>query len=137
VHCQSTVSYRLPDGRRTMVRGFDFMDHGARGYYKRPPLVSPEWTFQMANAYKRLADDFGAVGQTRKAGLYKRKREDLLTQLMAMASIQGNAAGFPYATLGGVPVGHEYDTPAKGSLSTIGATYGILALAGYDPLRIP
>lgn len=136
-NCQSTVPYRLPDGRRIMVKGFDFTDHGARTSYKRPPLVSPEWSFQMTNAYKRLADDFTAMGQTRKAGLYSRKQEDLLNQLMAMAFIQGNAAGFPYATLGGAAIGHEYETPAEGSFSMIGTTYGILALTGCDPLRFP
>ena len=136
-HCRSTVSYRLPDGRRTKVIGFDFLDDGARTYYKRPPLVSPEWTFQMANAYKRLADDFGAKGQTPKSGEYARKREDLLAGMMTMASIQGNTAGFPYATHGGATIGHEYETPAEGSLSMIGTAYGILALAGCDPLRIP
>lgn len=136
-NCRSTVSYRLPNGRTTMVKGFDFVDHGARTYYKRPPLVSPEWTFQMANAYKRLSDDFQAMGETRKARRYAQERKDLLGQLMDMASIQGNTAGFPYSTLDGVPIGHEFDTPAKGSLSMIGATYGILALAGYDPLRMP
>jgi hypothetical protein len=136
-HCQSTVSYRLPDGRRIMVKGFDFMDQGARSAYKRPPLVSPEWTFQMANAYKRLTDDFRAMRQTRKAGLYARKRKELLTQMMTMASIQGDTAGFPYATLGGATIGHENETPAEGSLSMIGTAYGILALAGCDPLRIP
>ena len=57
--------------------------------------------------------------------------------MMAMASIQGNAAGFPYATLGDVPVGHEYNTPAQGSFSMIGVAYGILALTGDDPLRSP
>jgi len=136
-HCRSTVAYRLPDGRRIRVRGFDFMDDGARVYYKRPPLISPEWTFEMSNAYKRLADDYGVMGQTRKAGLYAKKREDLLTQLMRMASIQGNAAGFPYATLGEATIGHEHETPVKGSFSMIGTTYGILALTGYDPLRFP
>lgn len=136
-NCQSTVSYRLANGRTTKVKGFDFVDHGALLHYKRPPLVSPEWTFQMANAYNRLSDDFGAMGETRKARLYAKKRKDLLTQLMGMASIQGDAAGFPYSTLDGAPIGHEYDTPAKGSLSMIGATYGILALAGCDPLRVP
>lgn len=136
-NCRSTVSYRLPNGRTAKVKGFDFVDHGARTHYKRPPLVSPEWTFQMANAYKRLSDDFTAMGETRKAELYAQERKNLLTQLMAMAFIQGNAAGFPYSTLDGAPIGHEYDTPARGSLSMIGATYGILALAGYDPLRIP
>lgn len=136
-NCQATVSYRLPDGRRTTVKGFDFTDRGALAHYKRPPLVSPEWTFQMINAYQRMADDFRAMGELRKAELYGRKREDLLTQLLAMATIQGDGAGFPYSTLGGVAVGHEHYTPAKGSLSMIGTTYGILALAGYDPLRIP
>jgi hypothetical protein len=118
------------------VKGFDFVDHGALTYYKRPPLVSPEWTFQMANAYKRLADDFEALGEHHKARYYSQERKDLLSQLMAMASIQGNAAGFPYSTLGEAVVGHEFDTPAKGSLSMIGTTYGILALTGYDPLRM-
>ena len=136
-HCRSTVAYRLPDGRRIMVQGFDFMDDGARAYYQRPALVSPEWTFEMGNAYKRLADDFGDMKQFRNARLYARKREDLLTQMMAMASIQGNTAGFPYATLGEETIGHEYETPVKGSFSMIGATYGILALTGCDPLRIP
>ena len=136
-NCQATVPYHLPDGRRTTIKGFDFTDHGALAHYKRPPLVSPEWTFQMANAYQRLSDDFRAMGKPKRAELYAQKRESLLNQLMTMASIQGNAAGFPYSTLGGVPVGHEYDTPAKGSFSMIGATYGILALKGYDPLRIP
>jgi hypothetical protein len=136
-NCQSTVSYHKPDGRTVKVKGFDFVDHGALTYYKRPPLISPEWTFQMANAYKRLADDFGAMGKSRKAHHYAQERKDLLTQLMAMATIQGNAAGFPYSTLGEAVVGHEYDTPVKGSLSMIGTTYGILALTGSDPLRMP
>jgi hypothetical protein len=136
-HCRSTVSYRSPQGRTVKVSGFDFVDHGALKHLKRPALVSAEWSFQMANAYKRMADDYNALGETGKAGLYFRKRIDLLIQLMAMATLQGDAAGFPYATLGEVPVGHEYDTPAKGSLSMIGTTYGILALTGYDPLRTP
>jgi hypothetical protein len=136
-NCQNTVPYRLPDGRRTTVRGFDFTDRGALAHYKRPPLVSPEWTFQMINAYQRLADDYSAMGASRKAELYSRKREDLLTQLLAVAVIQGDAAGFPYSTLGGAAVGHEHYTPAKGALSMIGTAYGILAIKGSDPLRIP
>jgi hypothetical protein len=136
-NCQSTVSYRLSSGRTITVKGFDFVDHGALLHYQRPPLVSPEWTFQMANAYQRLRDDFKAMGETGKAHLYAQKRKDLLAQMMGMASIQGDAAGFPYSTLDGAPIGHEHETPAKGSLSMIGATYGILALAGYDPLRAP
>ena len=136
-NCQNTVPYRMPDGRRIAVKGFDFTDRGALMHYKRPPLVSPEWSFQMANAYKRLADDFGSLGDSPKAGLFARKRKELLAQLMDMAIIQGNAAGFPYSTLGGAPVGHEYYTPENGSLSLIGVAYGILALEGYDPLRGP
>lgn len=136
-NCQNTVHYRMPDGRRITVKGFDFTDRGALIHYKRPPLVSPEWTFQMANTYKRLADDFESLGDSPKAELFARKRKELLAQLMDMAIIQGNAAGFPYSTLGGAPVGHEYYTPENGSLSLIGVAYGILALEGYDPLRVP
>ena len=136
-HCQSTVSYSAPDGRAVTVTGFDFVDHAALTRLKRLPLVSPEWTFEMANAYQRLSDDSKKTGEIKKAHLYAQKRNNLLNQMMAMASIQGNAAGFPYATLGDVPVGHEYNTPAQGSFSMIGVAYGILALTGDDPLRSP
>jgi hypothetical protein len=136
-NCQSTVAYRSPAGRTVTVDGFDFVDHAALAHLKRPPLVSPEWTFQMANAYRRLSDDFGGMGEKRKASLYAQKRNHLLTQITAMASTQDNASGLPYATLGGVPVGHEHNTPAQGSFSVIGVAYGILALTGYDPLRSP
>jgi hypothetical protein len=136
-NCQSTVVYRAPDGREATVTGFDFVDHEALRQLKRPPLVSPELTFQMANAYRRLSDDFEAAGDKGKASLYAQKQKHLLTQVMAMASTLDNAAGLPYASLGGVPVGHENDTPVQGSFSTIGVAYGILALTGYDPLRPP
>ncbi|MCB2148947.1 MAG: hypothetical protein KQI81_20870 [Deltaproteobacteria bacterium] len=136
-HCQSTVFYRSPDGREVTVSGFDFVDHEALTHLKRPPLISPEWTFQMANAYGRLSDDFEAAGKKSKASLYAQKRRHLLTQVMAMATTRDNASGLPYASLGDVPVGHENNTPAQGSFSTIGVAYGILALTGYDPLRFP
>ena len=136
-NCRSTVSYHSPDGRMIGVTGFDFVDHGALARLKRPAIVSPEWSFQMANAYKRLSDDFKAQGANEKAALYSRKQKDLITQVMAMASIRDNAAGFPYATLGNAPIGHEYHTPARGSFSMIGAGYGILALTDFDPLRSP
>ncbi len=34
-------------------------------------------------------------------------------------------------------IGHEYNTPKKGNLSTIGVSYAILALTGFDPLVNP
>jgi hypothetical protein len=136
-NCQATVSYRSPDGREVTVTGFDFVDHEALKGLKRPPMVSPEWTFQMANAYRRLSDDFEAMGENRKASTYAKKRNYLLKQMMAMVSTQDHAFGLPYATLGGVTVGHEHNTPAQGSFSTIGAAYGILAMTGFDPLRFP
>lgn len=136
-NCRSTVAYRAPDGRTVAVGGFDFVDHGAQARLKRPPLVSAEWTFQVANAYQRLSDDFAARGEKEKAEGYARKRLALITAVMPMGTVQDDAMGFPYATLGDVPVGHEYNTPAPGSFSTIGAAYGILALTGYDPLRAP
>lgn len=136
-HCRSMVDYRRPDGSVVKVRGFDFVDHQALVGLKRAPLVSPEWTFQMANAYKRLADDFMAMGDRSKADTYAQEREALLGQMMAMASIHDDAAGFPYATLGDAPIGHEYRTPVEGNMSVIGVAYGILACTGYDPLRSP
>ncbi|MEW5694269.1 MAG: hypothetical protein AB1765_13360 [Candidatus Hydrogenedentota bacterium] len=41
----------------------------------------------------------------------------------------------PYATKPDVPIGHEYNTPKSGNLSTVGAEYAILALLNYDPLN--
>ncbi|GAB6909164.1 exported hypothetical protein [Desulfosarcina cetonica] len=134
-HCQSRVAYTRPDGITVQVVGIDFVDHGARAELKRPPLVSPEWTFQLANAYLRLADDFTRRGNTEKAQHYTRQREMLIDGIMAMATIRNNAAGLPYASLDDAAIGHENRTPAKGNLSTIGVAYGILALTGYDPLR--
>ena len=134
-HCLSTVIYHRPDGTAVSVKGVDFVDHQARASLRRPPLVSPEWTFQMANAYKRLADDFGNLGDHRRELDYAEKRDALLTQIMAAASIDDGAAGFPYATLDDAPIGHEYRTPEKGNLSMIGVSYGILAWTGFDPLR--
>jgi len=136
-NCHATVAYRAPDGRTATVSGFDFVDRATALRLKRPPLVSAEWTFQLANAYKRLADDFEAHGAPDKAARYAQKRIDLIRQVMPMGTVQNGAMGFPYATLGDAPIGHEYRTPAPGSFSTIGAAYGILALTGYDPLRPP
>jgi len=136
-NCYATAPYRTPDGRTVVVGGFDFVDRGTAARLGRPPLVSAEWTFQMANAYKRLADDFAAQGVQDRAARYARKRSDLIRQVMPMGTVHGDAMGFPYATRGDAPIGHEYDTPAPGSFSTIGVAYGILALIGYDPLRAP
>ena len=133
----TTVDYIRLDGKTVSVTGVDFVNQAVLSDLGRGPLVSPEWTFQLVNAYQRLADDYRELGDAEKAKRYANRQQALREGLMAMAEPKGNTTGFAYASLANAPIGHEYNTPAKGSLSSIGVAYGILAWTGYDPLRLP
>jgi hypothetical protein len=133
--CRATVEWTRPGGGKVKVTGFDFTDRATAQALRRSQMVSPEWSFEMANAYQRLADDFAERGEDGKSDLYGKKREELIGSLMQLAVVQGDAAGFPYATLAESPVGHEYRTPSQGNLSTIGVAYAILAIKKFDPLK--
>ncbi len=134
--CLSSVSYDKPGVGRVPVKGVDFVDKGRLAELGRGPLVSFEWTFQLANAYLRLEHDLARQGKTEKALAYRRKRAELLSQLVAAASPSDGGLAFPYATEAEALIGHEYRTPLSGNFSAIGAAYAVLALRGYDPLDI-
>jgi hypothetical protein len=134
--CMAETEFQKPDGSKVTVRGVDFIDHAAALSSGRQPLVSPEWTFQLINAYQRLASDFSKRGDTIRAARYRQKQEELKRSILKLAIRTSSGWGLPYATQGDALIGHEYRTPIAGTLSTIGPAYGILALTGLDPLVV-
>lgn len=130
-HCQVRVP--IP-GSQDWVEGVDFINHAHASTLGRAPLISPEWTFQLANAWQRLSADAAGRGENEAARDYAGKGRHLLRQMEKLAVPVGNALGFPYATLPDALLGHENRTPAAGNLSAVGAAYGLLALRGFDPL---
>lgn len=50
---------------------------------------------------------------------------------------KANTLAYLYATQAEAVIGHEYNTPRGGNLSTIGVAYGVLALSGFFPLINP
>ena len=135
--CLVEVGIRKPDGTTVQVRGVDFVDRDSAKALKRNVMISPEWTFQLANAYLRLEREDGRRGLPAEAERMEQKRSALIRDMLKLAVQDNNGTlAFPYATLADAPIGHEYRTPAEGNLSAIGAAYGILALQGYDPLDL-
>ncbi|MCM8797601.1 MAG: hypothetical protein NC923_07005 [Candidatus Omnitrophica bacterium] len=133
-NCLSETSYIKPDGQKVKVRGADFVDYKTATNLGRKPLVSPEWTFQLINAYRRLESDFKQRGDTKKEAKYRQKRQELIKAMLDLAIESDNTLAYPYATQAEAAIGHEYNTPKEGNLSTIGVSYGILALSDFDPL---
>jgi len=134
-NCLNRVEYELK-GKRYSVEGVDFIDRNRAKQLGREPLVSFEWSFQLANAYRRLERDFRKNGDNKKAELYKDKRKSLIAALLQGSVEQEKGWAYPYATQANAVIGHEYYTPNEGNLSAIGAAYAILALKGYDPLVV-
>lgn len=132
--CLSKVRYISPDRGRIVVQGVDFIDKERARALGREPIVSFEWSFQLANAYRRLENDFEKSGQGMKAKQYRKKRQKLLKSLLSAATKQNSGLTYPYATQGDVVIGHEYNTPKDDNMSAIGVAYAILALKGFDPL---
>lgn len=130
-HCQVRVP--LP-GAQDWVEGVDFIHQAHAAALGRAPLISPEWTFQLANAWQRLSADAASRGENEAARDYAGKGRHLLRQMAKLAVPVGNTLGFPYATLPDALLGHENRTPAAGNLSAAGVAYGLLALRGFDPL---
>jgi len=122
-HCVVDVPFTRRDGVTVTVRGADFVDaRGAEGA-KRPRMVSPEWTFELANAYGRAGD--------------RVRQQATIDGVFPAAVASDGGLAFPYATLGKTAVGHDWDTPTADTLSVIGAAWGILALKNFDPLITP
>lgn len=133
--CLPEVSFTKPDRQTVKIRGADFVDQKTALGLGRWPMVSPEWTFEVINAYRRLEADLGLSGDVEKITEYRRKREYLVNDMLKLAIASGDTLAYPYATRSDASVGHEYNTPRKGNLSTIGVAYGILALSGFEPLE--
>jgi len=136
-HCIAEIVYKQPDGKTVMVRGVDFVDHDASTHLGRKPLVSPEWTFQLINAYRKMEQDCRQQKDSMCEQKYRTRREDLTKSILAMATPTEEGLAYPYASQPNALIGHEYRTPAAGSLSAIGAVYAVLALQGLDPLVAP
>jgi hypothetical protein len=134
-HCVSEVPYQKPDGRMIRITGADFIDRRQAKILGREPVVSPEWTFQLINAYLRISEDLEEKGEDEKALLFEKRRQALLGSMLAMASPVEGGISYPYASEAEAIIGHEYLTPGPGNLSVIGVAYGILALKEYDPLN--
>lgn len=133
-NCLSKVSYSKPDGKKIMVKGVDFIDKNTATTLGRNPLVSPEWTFQLINAYRRLELDFKKQSNAQKQTKYKKKKEELIKNMLDLAIESSDTLAYPYATQPEAVIGHEYRTPVEKNLSTIGVAYAILALSSFDPL---
>jgi|GEM_PF-2549222 len=132
--CLSEITYTKPTGQKVKIKGVDFIDHKSAARLNREPLVSPEWTFQLINAYRRLELDFKKRGESIKISEYSTKRQQLIKAMLDLAIEKDNTLAYPYATQAEAAIGHEYNTPKEGNLSTIGVAYGILALSEFDPL---
>jgi hypothetical protein len=133
-NCITEDVFRKPDGRIVKVKGVDFVDHSRAKSLNRKPLVSPEWTFQLTNAYLKLSQHYSIKGNRSKSVEYKNKREKMIKEMLKLAINLDGALAYPYATQAEAELGHENATPRKGNLSVVGVAYGILALKNFDPL---
>lgn len=133
-NCLSEAWFTKPDGSRVNIKGVDFIDRKTASRLGREPLVSPEWTFQLVNAYRSLELDFTKRRDNKSTAMYREKRQELIKNMLDLAIENDNTLAYPYATQANVIIGHEYKTPQNNNLSTIGVAYAILALVSYDPL---
>jgi hypothetical protein len=129
-----TVSFTKADGKKVEVRGVDYVDHAMASALGRPPMVSPEWTFGLINAYSRLERDLAEHQLFSQAESLRNKKQTLLENMLKLTSETGHGAALPYATQPNAKVGHGFMTPSRGNYSTISISYGILAITGFDPL---
>jgi hypothetical protein len=133
-HCIASDVFRKPDGTVVTIKGVDFVDSRRAKSLNRKPLVSPEWTFQLINAYSRLSKHYSVKGNRSKSVEYKNKREKMIKEMLKLAINVDGTLAYPYATQAEAELGHENTTPKKGNLSVVGVAYGILALKDFDPL---
>ncbi len=138
-NCAVEVNYTRPEGRTTRIKGFDFT---AQRNLARGGVVSAEWTAQMIEAFKIMADFYARKGIKPKAHIYEMKAEEYMTQLgnMIISSPSPSGQGescLPYATQDFVDTGHGWMTPKGKSTGSLSATtYGIFAYYNYNPLEL-
>jgi len=133
-HCLATVSFAKQDGEKVTITGVDFVDYQTVVLLGRKPMVSPEWTFQFVNAYRRSEFDAIQRKDHKTAIAYSVKRQELIKYMLNLAIESNNTLAYPYATEANAAIGHEYQTPVGTNLSAIGVAYAILALSSGDPL---
>lgn len=133
-NCLSEVSFVKSDNTKIKVKGVDFVDKDTAKSLGRGALVSPEWTFQLVNAYRRLESDYNKRGNAAGEKKFRQRKQDLIKGMLNLALDAQGTLSYPYATQAQAAIGHEYNTPCEGNLSAIGAAYAILALSEFDPL---
>lgn len=133
-NCLSEVTYNRSDGSVVRVTGVDFIDRKQIRQLGRKSLVSPEWTFQLINAYLVLEKHFSKNKDLNSAVKYKNKRQALIASMLMLADESDNTLSYPYATEPDALIGHEYRTPSAGNHSAAGVAYAIMALSEFDPL---
>ncbi|MBL7069042.1 MAG: PilZ domain-containing protein [Candidatus Omnitrophica bacterium] len=139
-NCKTAVDFVRPDGKIVKVTGFDFAKHKNLG---RGGVVSSEWTAQMIVSLKMMSNFYLDLGDNEKAGVYYDKAQFYLNELEKMVitspSRSGQGGGcLPYATQGNADTGHGWRTPGgKDTGSVSGTAYGVFAIKGYNPLKLP
>ena len=133
-NCVTTSAFVKPDGQKVIVRGVDFVDVQTATKLGREPLVSPEWTFQLINAYQQMAVEAGKRGDIKRVTQYSQKRQELVQSILELAVTKGDQLTYPYATAAEAVIGHEYRTPRANNYSSVGVAYAIMGLLNFDPL---
>ena len=138
-NCEVTVRYKLPNGKFTTVKGFDFAkaQHVGRG-----GVISTEWTGQVIVTYQVLADYFQSAGDKEKSALYRAKAVFYLNELQKLVITSPSRTGqgkgcLPYASLDNVDTGHGWRTPQGNRTGSVaGTSYGIFAWRSYNPFSL-
>jgi len=134
--CRVETQYENPDGKISVVKGFDFAKARNLG---RGGVISTEWTAQVIVTYRILSDYFNAVGEKEKALNYRQKADFYLNELQKLIITSPSRTGqgrgcLPYASMDNVDTGHGWRTPkGRRTGSVAGTAYGIFAWIGYNP----
>ena len=135
--CRVSVKFVRPDNRSVDVNGFDFAKAQNIG---RGGIISTEWTAQMVEAFKIMADYHSRQNDREKYEIYTQKAGYYLSQLGKMVisspSPTGQGAGcLPYASIDNVDTGHGWRVAKGRRTGSVAATvYYIFAYKGYNPL---
>jgi len=138
-NCKVEVEFHRPEGQTVKIQGFDFAPQRNVG---RGGVVSSEWTAQVAESFKIMAEYYYRQGQPEKAQNYQDKADYYLAQLgnmiISSPSPSGQGEGcLPYATQDYVDTGHGWMTPKgqhTGSVS--GTAYTLFAYYNFNPLEL-
>jgi hypothetical protein len=134
-HSLVREAYKKSDGEAVSVIGFDFSDPSRkdikerRGGYK--PVITPEWSSQVALAYYEMAVYSWSKGKHKSAIEYKAKGDAVTANIMSMASGGDGMSFLPYASAAGVPTGFGWNT--ANAYASIAGTWIIFPMSKYNP----